>query len=321
MDERRRQLHAWLLERCGAAHMTPASDDASFRRYFRVRTREGTFIAVDAPPGKEDCRPFATVTQMLEAVGLNVPHVYAYDFDAGFLLLGDLGADLYLHRLDDTSAARLYGDALAALLKIQTVDAGTLPRYDNAMLMREMELFRQWYLSEHSGLRLGEERDATLTGVFENLARAALAQPQVFVHLDYHSRNLMVTHENNPGILDYQDAVRGPVTYDLVSLLRDCYIAWPRSQVIDWTLSYRDRLTAHGIVDTVDDATFLQWFDLMGVQRHLKAAGIFARLNHRDGKSGFLKDIPRTLNYIREVAPRYSQTSALPELLSELGVT
>ena len=273
---------------------------------------------MDAPPDKEDCRPFVAIGSALHRLDLNVPEVLAADLDQGLLLLTDLGEQQYLTALNEHSVSGLYDDALAALARLQTGgDPGTalLPPYDSALLHREMELFREWFLGRQINLSLNESEQRTLDHSFAVLADNALEQPRVWVHRDYHSRNLMVTATGNPGVLDFQDAVVGAVTYDLVSLLSDCYIAWPRKRVEAWALDYRQRLQAAGMGGLEDADRFLRWFDLMGVQRHLKATGIFARLNLRDGKPGYLRDIPRTLGYILAVAPRYPELAGLRDLL------
>jgi aminoglycoside/choline kinase family phosphotransferase len=298
--------------------IAPASGDASFRRYFRVWYDSQTRIVMDAPPDKEDCRPFVAIGSAMHGLGLNVPEVLAADLDQGLLLLTDLGEQQYLAALDEHSVAGLYDDALDTLARLQVGgDPGTalLPPYDSALLHREMELFREWFLGRQLGLNLSEAEQHTLDHSFAALADNALEQPRVWVHRDYHSRNLMVTEAGNPGVLDFQDAVVGAVTYDLVSLLRDCYIAWPRERVEAWALAHRQRLRAAGVHGLEDADQFLRWFDLMGVQRHLKATGIFARLNLRDGKPGYLRDIPRTLSYILAVAPRYPELAGLRDLL------
>lgn len=326
-DARRLALSGWAAQLLGDRYdaIEPASADASFRRYFRVRLTTGaTYIAMDAPPDKEDSRPYITVARRLRALGLNVPEILAQDLDQGFLLITDLGSQSYLQALNADTADALYRDALGALVVLQAgifTESAFLPPYDEPLLRREVELFREWYLGRHLGVTLSAAQQQTLDRSFERLVDAAIAQPQVWVHRDYHSRNLMVTHPHNPGILDFQDAVRGPVTYDLVSLLRDCYIAWPRTQVEGWAKGYYALAAQAGIPVGDDDAQFLQWFDWMGVQRHLKAIGIFARLYHRDGKSGYLKDIPRTLGYVVDVCGRYPPLAPLHELLHALEVT
>ncbi len=296
-DDRLRAGLAWAQAQLGMAlDWAPASSDASFRRYFRLRRGGRSWILMDAPPGKEDCRPFVAVARAMRTIGLNVPEVLAEDLEAGYLLLTDLGETPYLAALDPDNADALYGDALDALLRLQRArPAVALPPYDASALQAELALFPQWLLARHLDLAPPPAWEAACAVLVEN----ALAQPRVWVHRDYHARNLMVTERHNPGILDFQDAVLGPVTYDLVSLLRDCYVAWPEDRVRGWAERYRRQAVAAGVLpETVDAATFRRWFDRMGIQRHLKAAGIFARLWHRDGKSGYLGDVPRTLGYV-----------------------
>ncbi len=286
--------------------IAPASSDASFRRYFRIEASGRTYVAMDAPPPHEDCRPFVRIARAFHAIGVNVPEVLHSDVDNGFLLLTDFGTALYLGRLNDDTADGLYGDAIDSLLVLQRgadPSALTLPPYDLALLWREMELFREWFMGRHLGIAVSDGLAKLLDDVFTGLAKEALAQPVTWVHRDYHSRNLMMTPRNNPGVLDFQDAVVGPVTYDLVSLLKDCYISWPRQRVEQWVGQfYESWRPGH---PGVSREQFLRWFDLMGVQRHLKAIGIFARLNWRDGKPGYLADIPRTLSYVLDALPRY----------------
>ncbi len=325
MDDRLEALRGWVTATLGSADcdIRAASEDASFRRYFRITFGGGSYIAMDAPPDKEDLRPYIAVATHLHALGLHVPEVFRQDLNRGFLLLSDLGDRVYLRHLNERSVDRLYGDALGALVVLQAgifTNSAFLADYDYPLLTREMELFREWYLSRHLGVQLSPRQHAVLDRIYESLARCALDQPRVWVHRDYHSRNLMVTAENNPGILDFQDAVCGPVTYDLVSLLRDCYIAWPRARVEDWALGYQTLALQSGLPVCADETLFLRWFDWMGVQRHLKAVGIFARLNHRDSKAGYLPDIPRTLEYVLEVSARYPELDPLHQLLRELGV-
>ncbi len=325
MDHRLEALKAWVGATLDTAdyEIRPASADASFRRYFRVTLNGGSHIVMDAPPDKEDVRPFIDVATRLFDLGLNVPEILDRDLSQGFLLLSDLGDQVYLRHLNANTVERLYGDAMGALVILQQgifTDAHALPEYDQPLLMREMELFREWYLGRHLGLKLSAAQQEVLDRVFATLARSALEQPQVWVHRDYHSRNLMLTSANNPGILDFQDAVRGPITYDLVSLLRDCYVAWPREQVEDWVKGYHDLALQSGLPAGEDDMHFLAWFDRMGVQRHLKATGIFARLNHRDGKPGYLNDIPRTLGYVVDVSARYADLRPLHDLLQALRI-
>lgn len=289
----------------------PASVDASFRRYFRLQSGPNSFIAMDAPPEKEDCMPFLRVAGYLEAMQLNAPRIIEADPENGFLLLSDLGVREYLGELlDDASIApRLYRDALEALLTMQrrgTAFQGSLPAYSNEALRFEMSLFPDWLCGVHLDFEFNDDEKQEWQRCCDMLVANAFDQPQVFVHRDYHSRNLMLTEENNPGILDFQDAVEGPLTYDLVSLLKDAYIKWPAEQTWQWALDFYNGMDAE-IRERVDEEQFRRYFELMGVQRHLKVAGIFARLNHRDGKPGFLADIPRVLSYIVDVGPRYRE--------------
>lgn len=320
MPQRLEQLQHWLTKGLGLSgyEIAPASADASFRRYFRITFAGESRIVMDAPPDKEDTRPFVRIARQLHQLGLHVPEIHAENLQQGFLLLSDLGSEVYLNRLNNSNADRLYGDAMGALLILQSKgpDESTLPAYSESLLHQEMGLFRDWYLLRHLGLNLSEVETRLLDAAFARLAALALEQPRVSVHRDYHSRNLMVC-EQNPGILDFQDAVYGPVSYDLVSLLRDCYIAWPREQVESWALGYHDQAVDHGILHERQDGRFLQWFDWMGMQRHLKATGIFARLNHRDGKPGYLDDIPRTLGYIVEVSGEYRELGELHRFLQD----
>jgi len=323
VPERLERLKHWLENELNFSeyNLNPASTDASFRHYFRITHEGESWIVMDAPPEKEDSRPFIKVAKLFLDAGLNVPEVIDTDLEQGYLLLSDLGSRPYLAALNESSAGRLYSDALGALVAIQAChpETGSLPRYDRKLLLAEQELFREWLLERHLGTTLTAAQSALCDSVFEWLADNALEQPQVCVHRDYHSRNLMVTARNNPGILDFQDAVIGAVTYDLVSLLRDCYIAWPRERVEDWALGYQELALQSGILreEHEDPAQFLRWFDLMGMQRHLKAAGIFARLNHRDGKPGYLADIPRTLGYVTEVACRHDELAAFGEFVQQ----
>lgn len=324
-DARLEELQQWLAQLFGTRDfaIAAASADASFRRYFRV-TREGrTWIAMDAPPEKEDMEPYIRVAAMLVGVGVNAPRVLERNFQQGFLLNSDLGSRTYLMELDaGADADRLYSDAIDALVRIQAhgdAHGATLPPYDDALLRREMGLFPEWFCGRHLGLEIAGEDAAGLARVFDVLARSALQQPRVFVHRDYHSRNLMVTngtsHGANPGILDFQDAVYGPVTYDLVSLLRDCYVAWPVERVYAWLADFRSSAQRQGVNVGASEHEFRRWFDLMGAQRHLKAIGIFARLWHRDGKSGYLEDIPRTLEYVRYVSGQYPELRSLRQFI------
>jgi aminoglycoside/choline kinase family phosphotransferase len=321
-DSRLAGLTAWVVDDLGFTQslIEPASADASFRRYFRVTRGADTYIVMDAPPDKEDVAPFIAVARSLKSIGLNVPIVLARDEGRGFLLLSDLGSRQYLDELNaNRDVDRLYADALAALVTLQTkgeTAARGLPPYDRALLLREMELLPEWFMQWHLGVTVGAAERAVLDRVFDVLARAALEQPSAFVHRDYHSRNLLLSAEDNPGILDFQDAVRGPVTYDAVSLLKDCYIAWAPDRVHGWLMMYRRQLQDAGFALAGDEAQFVRWFDLMGLQRHIKVLGIFARLFYRDGKPGYLKDLPRVLDYVKAAAAKYPETAELAEFVS-----
>lgn len=321
-DQRLEQLHQWL--KTVLAHdefeITVASADASFRRYFRVRYDGISRIAMDAPPDKEDCRPYLKVAQAFFQMGMHVPEIYQQDLTQGFLLLSDFGSTCYLEKLSDESADHLYADAMNALLSLQTnpkPEGISFPEYDEALLRREMELFPEWFLGRHLGFSLSKRQRTLLDSVFNLLINEALQQDKVWVHRDYHSRNLMLIEEKNPGVIDFQDAVNGPVTYDLVSLLRDCYISWPQKRIESWVQHYLTQLQARGICSGISFDTFMRWFDLMGMQRHLKAIGIFARLNYRDNKPNYLPDVPRTLQYVEDVCKKYSELAGFAELVQQ----
>lgn len=317
---RSQALRAWLDEIFPGQQidLAPASADASFRRYFRLTLPDGTTrIVMDAPPEHEDCRPFVQVAQEFAQAGVHVPAVLQQNLAAGFLLLTDLGSTTYLDALSarPESADELYRAANAALLKVQLASrAGALPEYDAALLQREMELFPTWYLDRHLGLALDAKAEASLRGVFAKLLANNLAQPRVFVHRDYHSRNLMLTSPN-PGVLDFQDAVYGPITYDLVSLYRDAYVTWPEESELDWTIRYWEAARLAGLPVAADFDVFWRDYEWMGAQRQLKVLGIFARLNYRDGKAQYLADMPRVLAYLRRTAARYRDLAPLLPLL------
>ena len=329
MPQRLSQINNWLQKDLGLNEydIQPASSDASFRRYFRITslsdqfktyTAGNTLIVMDAPPPQENVQPFIYVSGLLAEMGLNVPVVLEKNIESGFLLLSDLGSTQYLSILSENNAEELYGDALNALLCLQNKgprESDFFPQYDRAFFQRELNIFTEWYLEKHLGINLSKEQQTVIDDAHNILIASALDQPAVLVHRDYHSRNLMRTDINNPGILDFQDAVIGPVTYDLVSLLKDCYIEWPAEKVRSWCFQYKGQIENSGIIEPVSEKQFLRWFDLMGAQRHLKAAGIFARLNHRDGKPDYLKDIPRTLSYVYDVASRYVELNPFKELL------
>jgi N-acetylmuramate 1-kinase len=320
-DSRLVELRRWVIEDLGFAGsmIAPASADASFRRYFRVTRGADSYIVMDAPPDKEDSAPFVKVARMLAGMDLNVPIILARDMARGFLMLSDLGSRQYLDELPAPGAAdRLYADALAALRTMQTADPAIsrdLPKYDRPLLLREMELLPEWFLRRHLGMNIGAPERSLLDASFDSLVQAAAAQPSVFVHRDYHSRNLLVTAQDNPGILDFQDAVWGPVTYDLASVLKDCYIAWPAARVRAWVLEYREKLLEDGFALNATPTEFVRWFDLIGLQRHIKVLGIFARLYYRDGKPQYLKDLPRVLDYARDTAANYPETAAFGEFI------
>ena len=324
-DSRLTALTEWVVESLGftQSRIEPASADASFRRYFRITRGVDTYIVMDAPPGKEDVGPFISVARSMAGMGLNVPIVLARDEEQGFLLLTDLGSRQYLDELNaGREVDRLYADALEALVILQTkgeTAARELHPYDRTLLLREMELLPEWFMQWHLVSAVRPSDRAVLDRTFDTLARAALAQPTAFVHRDYHSRNLLLDEAGGrtPGILDFQDAVRGPITYDAVSLLKDCYIAWPENRVRGWLSAYRGQLRDAGFAVPGDQADFVRWFDLMGLQRHIKVLGIFARLFYRDAKPGYIKDLPRVLDYVRHTAATYPETAEFAEFVRE----
>ena len=314
-------LRAWLSGAAGLrGRLEPLAGDASFRRYLRLRTGRDTFVVMDAPPEREQSGAFVHVAGLLRGAGLNVPEVHAADLDRGFLLLGDLGSVSYLDRLDDAARApALYRDAFAALVRMQRGVAGdAVPPYDEGRIAAELELFPEWFLGVHLGRPPPRSERRVLDEAFVFLTEAMLAQARVFVHRDYHSRNLMV-HARNPGILDFQDAVAGPLAYDPVSLLRDAYVAWPEALVYGWLDEYADLATRAGLLpaDRPAEAVragFRRDFDLTGIQRHLKVAGIFARLWHRDGKDAYLGDVPLVLRYLLAAVAGYPELEPLARL-------
>jgi aminoglycoside/choline kinase family phosphotransferase len=327
-DARLLQLQAWLasLNLVQAESARPASADASFRRYFRVDTLPAaqpalgpTLVAMDAPPEHENVTPFIEVARLFGAAGVTVPAIVAQDAAQGFLLLSDLGCTTYLDQLDANTAPAMYGAALDALVKIQCASAAdVLPEYDRALLLRELGLFTEWYVGRHLERTLSAPQTAQLEGVFDALLANNLAQQQVYVHRDYHSRNLMALADGGPGILDFQDAVYGPITYDLVSLLRDAYIDWDEEQVLDWVVRYWQRAKRAGLPVNPDIDAFYRDFEFMGMQRHLKILGIFCRLHHRDGKPAYLAELPRVLAYVRKCANRYRELKPMARLLDAL---
>jgi aminoglycoside/choline kinase family phosphotransferase len=318
--QRQTQLNAWLSQLFPAETfiLAPASADASFRRYFRATFADKVFVVMDAPPQHEDCKPFLRIAALFEAAGVHVPHIHAHDLEQGFLLLSDLGNTTYLQALNPENAKQLYGAATDALIKIQLASQpDVLPIYDESLLRRELNLFPDWYINKHLGITLTEKQAGKLEECFQRIVRNNLAQPCVYVHRDYHSRNLMVC-EPNPGILDFQDAVYGPITYDLASLFKDAYIRWEEPEIMDWLIRYWEKARKTGLPVREDFGEFYRDYEMMGVQRHLKVLGIFARLAHRDGKTGYLKDMPLVFDYLHRAATRYIDLKPLLNLLNEL---
>ena len=294
----------------------PASEDASFRSYYRVTRADQSFILMDAPPSHEDCKPFLKVLDLLSQANVHVPEVFAADLDQGFLLLSDFGNTLYLDVLNLDSYETLYQAAIDTILQIQSIDSqNKVPAYDESLLQTELSLFQDWFIGKHLGIELSYQQSLVLKNTFELLIDNATEQPQVMVHRDYHSRNLMHTAENSPGVIDFQDAVYGPITYDLASLLKDCYITW-NEEIITSLCQYFMSQSKH--LQDIEETQFMRWFDLMAAQRHLKAIGIFCRLNYRDGKSGYLNDIPRTMKYLVETAKSYPELYEFSELLADI---
>ena len=327
-DPRREALAQWLDGILAPASFTlaPASEDASFRRYFRatlstphpIAPSASTLIAMDAPPPMENCRPFVHVAALLRDASVHAPAVHAQDLDRGFLLLEDLGTTTYLAKLDRGNAHALYLDALDALVRFQAASReGELPPYDHALLRRELDLFPDWYVARHLGRTLDAGQRASLEDVFARVLANNLAQPRVFVHRDYHSRNLMASAPN-PGVLDFQDAVYGPVTYDLVSLLRDAYVEWDEEFQLDCAVRYWEKARAAGIALDADFGSLWRDFEWMGVQRQIKVLGIFARLCHRDGKAAYVKDMPLVMRYLRAACGRYRDLAPMLVLLDAL---
>jgi len=320
LDSRQQQLSAWLETALQHSkfRLTVASADASFRRYFRVHLADNTLIAMDAPPSHENCEPFVRIAKLFGDAGVHVPKVIAQDLAQGFLLLSDLGDVTYLSRLNEKTASGLYHDANMALIKLQLASKpDVLPNYDAALLTREMQLFPDWYIAKHLNVVLDDKQQDVLHKTFALLNQNILAQGQVYVHRDYHSRNLMVC-DDNPGVLDFQDAVYGAITYDLVSLLKDAYISWDEEKIIDWLVRYWQVARKENLPVPADFSEFYRDFEYMGAQRHIKILGIFARLYHRDGKNGYLKDMPLVMQYLRKACERYIELNPLLRLLDTL---
>lgn len=309
-DLRQKFLLSWLKDEIGMdiEFCQPASSDASFRRYFRVKTATEQYIVMDAPPEKENINAFITVAELFSQADINTPDIYAQNLAQGFLLLEDFGSTSFLDLLAQETADDLYQSAMTSLFQLQTrLKANTteLPQYDRTLLLTELNIFNEWYLEKRLNLSMPENiRSST----HHFLIQSALEQPYTCVHRDYHSRNLMVLEQNSPGVIDFQDAVNGPITYDLVSLLRDCYISWPEVLIDQWLHQYYQRLLKAGLIQ-IRFEHFKRWFDLMGIQRHLKAIGIFSRLNLRDNKPDYLQDIPRTMNYVLNISRNYPELS------------
>lgn len=319
-DNREALLKGWLASISDRllSNIQPASADASFRRYFRVTDENNgeTYIVMDAPPDKENCEPFIHVTQLLRNAGVNAPEIIKENKQQGFLLISDLGNKLYLDHLTDERADGLYEKAISALILMQKIE-NSLPLYNEQRLRDEIDLFEPWYLNKHLDIHLNDTQKINLSSVTDLLIRNAIEQPQVFVHRDYHSRNIMFLKEMNPGVIDYQDAVIGPITYDLVSLLKDCYIEWPENRIDRWIDVYLEKSNgSHG--PAFNKHQFIRWFDLMGLQRHLKVLGIFSRLNYRDKKNQYLENLPLTLKYVTKVCDNYKELEPLRQLLEDL---
>jgi N-acetylmuramate 1-kinase len=320
MDRKRElALINWLRNSLneGTIKLAPCSADASFRSYLRTNSRGTSFVVMNAPPEHEDVGPWLEINKRLRHASLNAPEVMASNPKDGFVLMGDLGDQNYLSQLNADTVDELYRDALNALYGMQTrVKPDGLPVYDEARLQAEMDLFPEWFLERHLGIRPGAAERMIMKKLFQKLVESALEQPQVFVHRDYHSRNLMRTPFGNPGILDFQDAVKGPITYDLVSLLRDCYVEWPQEKVLAWVNQYRDRLAKVSLIGD-REIRFKRWFDWMGLQRHIKVLGIFCRLYYRDGKPQYLNDLPLVLKYVLDVAGKNKDLGPFAEWLRD----
>ena len=319
-DERLVRLGQWARRSLSSEDLkiVPASADASFRRYFRIHQGQDTFIAMDAPPEKEDVRPFIKVADLLHGAGVHVPQVVDQDIENGYLLLTDLGTQTFLDVLNESNADELFSSAIDALIKWQVASQPeVLPPYDEALLRRELSLFPDWYVAKHLNLSLTDKQQAVLEQMFSLIIRNNLSQASVFVHRDYMPRNLMISTPN-PGVLDFQDAVYGPISYDVASLFRDAFISWPEARMIDWVVRYWQRARHAGLPVPEDFAQFYRDVEWMGLQRHLKVLGIFARINYRDGKPKYLADTPRFIQYVRQVGERYDELRPLMKLFDQL---
>ena len=322
-DDRLARIHHWLSKECALTHydLKPLAGDASFRRYFRVKLPEHSWVLMDAPPEKETSIAFVAIARAFSAHGLNIPEIIVQNVEQGFILLKDFGDRLYFYALNEDTADTLYQQALVTATHLHScpdVSGYPLPKFDIELYQRECALFIDWYCKGYLKIDLSAHEQRLLNTVFDRLIEMALSQPQVCVHRDYHSRNLFVLPDNQVGIIDFQDAVWGPVTYDAVSLLRDCYVAWPDNQVQKWLHQFQKMVLQAGLMGEEDPQQFTRWFDWMGLQRHFKCLGIFARLYLRDGKSGYLQDIPRVLQYAQKVSSRYEEFADLHSLLQKL---
>ncbi|MBS0357949.1 MAG: phosphotransferase [Proteobacteria bacterium] len=320
MDQRLSQLQVWVQQQFPkqSVDVKPLAGDASFRRYFRVRENGNSYVVMDAPPEKENSKPFVAIAEAFSKQGVLVPEIIAKDLNQGFLLLSDFGDQLYLDILNSDNADQLYQQAFNSLVKIQQcslVEAWELPHFDAAFMQMELQRFDDWYLQKVLQLSPSASEQKLLAQVFKTIIENALAQPTVCVHRDYHSRNLLWLPDQTVGVLDFQDAVWGPITYDLVSLLRDCYITWPESKVREWVIKFYKQVVDAQITASGDEEQFLRWFDWMGVQRHIKVIGIFARLSERDGKHRYLDDIPRAFNYLMQVSQHYPELQSFSDWL------
>ncbi|MBQ0841288.1 MAG: phosphotransferase [Gammaproteobacteria bacterium] len=324
-DERKQLLIKWLKTVLVTSEFScePASSDASFRRYFRLIVGSQSYVVMDAPPHKEDCSAFISIAELLLQHEVNAPVIFYKSLEQGFLVLSDFGSISFLDNLNGQTVDQQYADAVQVLHKLHQIPPNGLAiaNYDVALLKQEMTLFDEWFMDKLLGIELTREERLVLANIQQKLSDSATQQPQVFVHRDYHSRNLMLTEVNNPGVIDFQDAVVGPITYDLVSLYRDCYIDWPDEQIYPWLDKFLQQRQQRGCGDNFEKAIFYQWFDWMGVQRHMKAIGIFSRLLLRDGKAGYIKDIPRTLTYVKNVCERYDELKPLAEIMASHQVT
>ena len=320
VDTRRQLLTDWIRSHgFDADSLRPASADASFRRYFRAEKKARSFIIMDAPPAQNDNQAFIDIGNRLLSAGLNVPEIVESDLARGFVLTSDLGTTHYLDKLNTDNADSLYADAIDALIIMQDdVDTAGLPVCDETFLRTEMNLMPVWFLKRHLGVTLSTGQQKVLEDTFSLCLDTALVQPRLFMHRDYHSRNLMITGQHNPGIIDFQGALLGPVTYDLASLLKDCYIRWPQDRVENLLALYHTGLRKKNLV-TIGLAEFTRWFDLMGLQRHIKVLGIFCRLHYRDGKNGYMNDMPMVYSYIRSVCGKYPELEDFAQLLTDTG--